>query len=266
MPSAIRSLPVYPPEQIIARLEPLLTAARVRRLQSVLAERSDHVAFVFEHMIDPHNLSAALRSLDAFSFQDVHLVRPGDRLAFGEGDEPEGPETGCDDDSGLSRGITIGADRWLSVHRAPDTPSCLDGLKQAGYTVVASHLDDASAVALEELPLTRRTALVFGNEHLGVSKEVLAHADGTFRIPMHGFVQSLNLSVSVAICAYHARRALQRLEDEGALPGGFGLSAARRQALYAEWLRLSVKSAERILAEPESGPTVQPKSKQVIGS
>jgi tRNA (guanosine-2'-O-)-methyltransferase len=224
-------------ERAIARLEPLLTEERRRRMQAVLATRSDHVAFVFERMIDPHNLSAALRSLDAFSFQDVHLVQPGERLGL---DAPE-----------VSRGITIGTERWLSLHPAPDLAACVQGLHAAGYTVLAGHPDAPDAVALTALDFSRRTALVFGNEHLGVSAEALALADGTFRIEMQGFAQSLNLSVAVAVSAHQARQAIARLAATDPQPERFGLDAGRRRALYAQWLRQSVKHAERILAEGE---------------
>jgi tRNA (guanosine-2'-O-)-methyltransferase len=216
-------------ERVIARLEPLLTEARRARLQAALAARSDHVAFVFERMVDPHNLSAALRSLDAFGFQDVHLVAPGDRVE-------------------LARGITIGAERWLTLHDAPDTATCIRHLKRAGYRVYASRLED-TATPLTELDFARRTALVFGNEHRGVSREALAHADGAFRIGMLGFAQSLNLSVAAAISAHHARRELERLVGIAAQPERFHLGAERRRALYAQWLRQSVKHAERILGE-----------------
>lgn len=220
----------HSPQFVIDTLEPLLTEARVRRMRDVLAHRSNHVAFVFERMIDPHNLSAALRSLDAFSFPDVHLVQPGDRL-------------------GLSRGITIGTDRWLNLHTAPDSPACLAALRTSGYRILASHLDIADAIPLTEIDFSQRTALIFGNEHLGVGEEMLAGADGCFRIDMMGFAQSLNLSVSVAISAFHARQALTQLSQASGDPGRFGLSPEEREGMYARWLRLSVKHADRILAE-----------------
>jgi tRNA (guanosine-2'-O-)-methyltransferase len=222
----------------IARLEPLVSEARRRRLQAVLASRSDHVTFVFEQMIDPHNLSAALRSLDAFSFQDVHLVRPGERLGVA-------PEEG----GTVAHGITIGADRWLTLHSVPGSAACLANLKLAGYTVLASHLGAGDVLPLSAVDFSRRTALVFGNEHLGVSPEVLAQADGAFRIETHGFAQSLNLSVAVAISAFHAREAIARLAATDPRPERFGLDAERRRSLYAHWLRLSVRQAGRILGE-----------------
>jgi tRNA (guanosine-2'-O-)-methyltransferase len=217
-------------ERVIARLEPLLTPARRERLRSVLGTRSDHVAFVFERMIDPHNLSAALRTLDAFSFQDAHLIAPGERL-------------------GISGGITIGAHRWLSLHQGESTAACLEGLRAAGYRIYASHLDEGEATPLTGIDFSRRTALVFGNEHLGVSADVLEAAEGRFRIDMLGFSQSLNLSVAVAISAFHARQTLARLIAEDGAPDRFLLDEARRRAIYAEWLIQSVRNAERLLAE-----------------
>jgi len=211
-------------------IEPLLTGRRVRRMKAVLASRSDHVAFVFERMVDPHNLSAALRSLDAFSFQDAHLIQPSEAL-------------------GLSRGITIGSERWLSLHRHEDTASCLEALKGAGYRVYASEVAGEGALHLEEIDLRCRAALVFGNEHAGVSEEVLALADERFRIEMLGFGESLNLSVAVAISAFHARATLARLMSEDKDPERYLLPPERREAIYAQWLRQSVKRPEVVLGK-----------------
>lgn len=243
------------PERIISRLEPLVTEARLRRMQAVLASRSDHVAFVFERMIDPHNLSAALRSLDAFSFQDVHLIQPGERLDLSA---PSLSTPGLPT-PGLSKAITIGADRWLTLHKASSVQSCVETLLSRGYALYASHLGeeegagegDSEALPLEEIDFSRPTALVFGNEHLGVSEEMLAAVPGRFRIPMLGFVQSLNLSVAVAISAHHARREIERMSAGEFQQQAFGLGAERQRKLYAQWLRQSVRNAEKILAEGE---------------
>ena len=187
-------------------------------------------------MVDPHNLSAVLRSMDALSIQDAHLITPGERLE-------------------LSRGITIGAERWLSLHRHNSTASCMDALKQAGYRVYASLVDAGRGVRLEEIDFTHRTALVFGNEHAGVSEEMAALADETFHIPMMGFAESLNLSVAAAVSGFHARAALEKLMAGPEMLAQDGqsllLSEARRQEIYVEWLRRSVKKADQIIAELE---------------
>ena len=226
-------------ERVIARLEPLLLERRLARMRAVLATRSDHVAFVFERMTDPHNLSAALRSLDAFSFQDAWWIAAGEKLA-------------------LSHLISRGTHRWLSLHAADGTAACLNALRTQGYRVLASHLGDQVAasrretapngnVPLTQIDLRQRTALVFGNEHAGVSSEVLALADGRFHIDMLGFTESLNLSVAVAICAFHARREIDRLRAETDDADAYLLAPTKRRALYARWLKDSVRRADAVL-------------------
>jgi len=226
------------PGQIIARLEPLVLPRRAERMKRVLASRTGHVTFVFEDLVDPHNLSAALRSLEAFSFQDVHLVNPAARIEF-------------------ARKVTSGSERWLSVHGHGSLMRCVEGLEAHGYRVLASHLEAPDREGRPPIPLTeidwfRPTALIFGNEHAGVTEQALALAHGTFRIEMRGFVESLNLSVAAAITAFHARGAIDRLMRDGADGARFALPAERQAALYADWLRQTVNNAERILEGADS--------------
>ena len=217
-------------EQIIARLEPLVTTRRAARMQGVLATRSDHVTFVFEHMVDPHNLSAVLRTLEAISFQDAWLIAPAERVQ-------------------LARRITQGAEQWLTVRATEDTAECCADLRARGYHIVASHVAPGQGRPLAELDAGRRLALVFGSEHAGVSAEALAQADELFHIPMRGFVESFNLSVAAAICAHHLRGEMERRRATDACPERFALSARRRRELYASWLCHSVRNAEQVLAE-----------------
>ncbi|MBI3991936.1 MAG: RNA methyltransferase [Candidatus Lambdaproteobacteria bacterium] len=217
-------------EQIIARLEPLVTERRAARMQQVLATRSDHVAFVFEHMVDPHNLSAVLRTLEALSFQDAWLIGPAERVQ-------------------LARRVTQGSEQWLTVHAREDTAECFADLRARGYRVVASHVAPGRSRPLNALDAGRRLALVFGNEHAGVSAEGVAQADDLFHIPMLGFVESFNLSVAAAICAHHLRGEMERRRAADACPERFALCARRRRELYAAWLCHSVRNAERVLAE-----------------
>ena len=226
-------MPSLPPDLVIARLEPMVLPRRAERMQRVLASRSAHVQFVFEDLVDPHNLSAALRSLEAFSFQDVHLVNPAVRVGF-------------------ARKVTQGTERWISVTEHESLGDCVEGLQRAGYRVLASHLEAPGREGRPALPLTgidwaQPTALIFGNEHEGVSEQALALAHGTFRIDMRGFVESLNLSVAAAITAFQARCAIDRLAQESEDPARFALPLERQRALYADWLRQTVRNAERIL-------------------
>jgi tRNA (guanosine-2'-O-)-methyltransferase len=237
--ASAQSLRALDPDAVIARLEPLLLPRRAERMRQVLARRTAQVAFVFEDMVDPHNMSAALRSVEAFGFQDVHLVNPAARIGF-------------------ARKITQGTERWLTVQNHESLPECIEALKAAGFRVLASHLEASAGEdpaagpgpePLTALDLSRPIALVFGNEHAGVTELALRLADGTFRIDMLGFVESLNLSVACAISAFHARERLDRLAAVAGDPARFALPEARQQALYAQWLRQSVKAAEKLLAQ-----------------
>jgi len=228
-------MPSLPPDLVIARLEPMVLARRAERMQRVLASRSAHVQFVFEDLVDPHNLSAALRSLEAFSFQDVHLVNPAARIEF-------------------ARKVTSGSERWLSLHDHDSLLRCVESLEARGFRVLASHLEAPDregrpALALTGIDWVQPTALIFGNEHAGVSEQALALAHGTFRIDMRGFVESLNLSVAAAITAFQARCAIDRMAKESEDPTRFALPPERQRELYAEWLRKTVRNAERILSE-----------------
>ena len=215
---------------VVETLEPHLLPRRVERMRNVLATRSDRVAFVFERMVDPHNLSAVLRSMDAFSFQEAHLIAPQEKL-------------------GLSKGITSGAERWLTLHQHVDTPQGLSHLRTAGYQILASHVAPGEGITLEDIDFSQPVALVFGNEHAGVGKEVLELADGMFHIPMRGMVESFNLSVAAAICAAHARSVLEKKEVSAPHPDGFLLSEEKSLEIYAHWLKGSVRRAEQILAK-----------------
>jgi len=217
-------------ERVVELLEPHLLPRRIERMRDVLATRSDRVAFVFERMVDPHNLSAVLRTMDAFSFQEAHLIAPQGKL-------------------GLSKGITSGAEGWLTLHRHEETTQCLERIKEAGYRVLASHVAPGQGVILEEIDFSQPTALVFGNEHAGVGEEVLALADETFHVPMRGMVESFNLSVAAAICAAYARRVLESSEQALPAPTGFLLPEEKALEIYAGWLTGSVRKGEKILQE-----------------
>ncbi len=153
----------------------------------VLERRQPDLTVVLENVHDPHNVSAVLRSCDAVGIAAVHLVYTIE----------ERPE--------LSRGVSGSALRWLDILDHESIASCYQTLRDQGFTILATHLDE-NRVELFDLDLTAPTALVFGNEQRGVSEEAVAGADGTVIIPMMGMVQSLNISVACAVTLYEALR------------------------------------------------------------
>jgi len=148
----------------------------------------------------------------------------------------------------LSHAITRGTDRWLTLNAYADAPACFAALRERGYRVLASEVTPGSP-PLDTLALDERTAFVFGNEHAGLTPETLALCDGRFHIAMHGFTESLNLSVACAITAFRCRQAIVRLAATAGDPLRFALPPRRAKDLYVEWLKHSVRRADDVLAE-----------------
>jgi tRNA (guanosine-2'-O-)-methyltransferase len=164
-----------------------MSERRLARMTGVLARRQPDLTVVLENVHDPHNLSAVLRSCDAVGIGTVHLVYTWE----------ERPK--------LSRASSASAVKWLCIVEHSSIADCYQALRAKGFRIYATHLGEAS-LDLYELDLVQPTALVFGNEHRGVSREALALADAGVVIPMMGMVQSLNISVACAVSLYEALR------------------------------------------------------------
>jgi tRNA (guanosine-2'-O-)-methyltransferase len=199
-----------------------LTPERKARIDQVVASRTRTLTVVMEAFADPQNVNAVLRTCEAFGIQTLHVV--------------EGPMKPYD----RNKKISQNADKWLEVTRWRSTAECLGRLKQDGFAIYATHLDER-ATSLEALSFAGKVALVFGNEHRGVSPEALALADATYAIPMRGFVQSLNVSVAAAISLH---RAVERREAERGRHGD--LPEADAAALRERFYVLAVKQRTRI--------------------
>ena len=195
---------------------------RRRRVDEVVANRTRTLTVVMEAFCDPQNVNAVLRTCEAFGVQELHVV--------------EGPMKPFD----RNKKISQNADKWLDVRRWPSTRECLAHLRGEGFAVYATHLDERSR-PLGELPFAGKVALVFGNEHRGVSDDALALAHATYAIPMRGFVQSLNVSVAAAISI---ATAVERREVERGRHGD--LDEAEAAALRERFYVLAVKQRARI--------------------
>lgn len=165
-----------------------MTPERKNRLTYVLDHRQHDLTVVLENVFDPHNISAVMRTCDAVGVQDIFVVNTRIPLH-----KKWGPRS------------SSSADKWLTVHQFDDLEACFKVLRQRYQKIYTTHLS-SDAVGLHEMDLTRSTALVFGNEHSGVSEECRALADGNFIIPQVGIIQSLNISVACAITLYEAFR------------------------------------------------------------
>jgi len=217
------------PEQIMRALEPFVSDARRARFEAVLAARLSSLTVVLEDLYDAHNGAAAIRSIEAFGLSEVHAIEGANPFRY-------------------STGITMGCERWLDIHRYTDIESCAATLKQRGMVLTAT-LPDADAT-LEDLDGGKPRALIFGNEHEGVSPRALELCDELVRIPMFGFTESFNLSVSVALTLQWA--AARRRHALGAAGD---LKEEKKQWLRARWYAVGVRGAAGIIERYVAGQT-----------
>ncbi|MGC8595642.1 MAG: TrmH family RNA methyltransferase [Candidatus Kryptoniota bacterium] len=187
---------------------------RIKKIQSVIEKRQPDLTVVLENIHDPHNVSAILRSCDAAGILMVNLVYNTERF----------PKPG--------KKSSASAYKWVDSRKFQSINECFSQLKREGFLIAASVVSDKSE-SLYKLDLTKKIALVFGNEHRGVSQEALEKADILFRIPMFGMVQSLNVSVACGITIYEALR--QRLEI--GIYDTPRISGDDFQYMIAEWLK-----------------------------
>ena len=191
-----------------------MTPEREAKIKRVLNHRQSGLVVVMENVHDPHNISAVMRTCDAVGVQDVFVLN-----------------TTIPRHKKFGKSSSASAAGWLSVHQYDNTEACMAAVKARVDKVYATHLGVQSH-SLYELNLTERVALVFGNEHSGVTEECLKYCDGNFIIPQVGMVQSLNISVACAITLYEAMR--QRL-NAGYYDGNPQLGDSEWQNLANKW-------------------------------
>jgi len=205
----------YPPEEIISALESFATEARVARIQDVLSRRLASVTVVVDSLHDPHNGAAIVRSCDAFGVQYFHAIERNEPFA-------------------AAHAVARGSQKWVDVVRHQSPVSCLSALRASGHELVATHPE--GELVPEDLASIPKVALVLGNERVGIAPDVRAACTRAVRVPMSGFVESLNVSVTTAILLFAATRGRKGDLDE-----------ATRRFLYARGLLLTVPRAEERL-------------------
>ncbi len=165
-----------------------MTPERTERLTNVLAKRQPGLTVVLENVSDPHNISAVMRTCDAVGVQDVYILNT--KIGLHEM---------------WSAKTSSSAAKWLTVHQFTNAEECFAALRKKFSKIYTTHLS-SDAVDLYKLSLTESVALVFGNEHSGVSDDIITMADGNFLIPQVGIIKSLNISVACAVSLYEAYR------------------------------------------------------------
>lgn len=220
--------PALEPAAIVRALAPVLAPRRRRRIDAVVAQRLWSVTVVLEAPHDPHNAAAVLRSCEALGLLEVHIVPAAGSFAF-------------------SRRVTQHADKWLNVYLHRSVEACLQSLGDAGFLCCAARpppLAGAAAASASSLPTGRPLALVFGNEHAGLSAAAAAACSHRFHLPMYGFGESLNLSVAAALAVATAVEERRRWNGS---PGD--LPATERERLRAAYyVRATTHGVSRLLA------------------
>lgn len=163
----------------LAFLENILTDNRKERFLEVLKNRTKHFTIAIEDVFQLHNTSAVMRSCEVFGIQELNVIEE----KFGKRIDKE---------------IAMGAQKWVDVNRFNAVQDCIDTLKGKGYQIIATTPHNDSCL-IHEFDISKRSALFFGTERDGLSQEIIDQADGYLKIPMVGFTESLNISVSAAI-------------------------------------------------------------------
>ena len=207
--------------KLLNHLESYLTAKRLQRFNSVLDQRTKHFTVATEDVYQLHNTSAVIRSCDVFGVQEVNIVEEVNTKR-------------------IDREIAMGAQKWVDLNRYHSVKDCISNLKAKGYQIVATtpHAEDCD---LYDFDVTKKSCFFFGRETEGLSDEVIQQADCFLKIPMVGFTESLNISVSAAIILQHATSKLKKTEID------WQLTEEEKLEKRLDWCKKTIKSYDEIV-------------------
>jgi len=205
-------------QELIDYLTTFVTENRKQKFDALIRHRTKHLTVVLEDIYQPHNAAAVLRSCDCFGVQDVHVIENQNKF-----------EANPD--------VELGSAKWITLNKynskEENTADCIKILKQKGYKIVVTspHKNDCS---IEELDITHKSALFFGTEMRGATPVAFEQADAFVKIPMVGFTESLNISVSAAVTLYTLITRLKKSSVD------WHLSKEEENAVRLQWLRNSI--------------------------
>ncbi len=204
--------------ELLEYLETFITENRVEGFKRVLENRTNHFTIAMEDVYQLHNTSAVMRSCEVFGIQELNVIEQ----KFGKRIDKE---------------IAMGAQKWVDVNRFASNQDCIDNLKAKGYQIIATtpHIDSC---LLQDFDISKPSAIFFGTEKLGLSEEVMNQADGFIKIPMVGFTESLNISVSAAIIIQDITARLRRSSIK------WQLSEDEKLRKQLDWTRKSIKDID----------------------
>lgn len=204
-----------------------ITDNRIDRLNEILENRTRHLTVVLEDIYQPQNASAVIRTCECFGVQDLHVIENNNLYE-------------------LNPDVVVGSDKWIDVLKYRNKPNnteyCIKQLQKNGYHVLCTTPHENNLM-IDEIDINKKTALIFGNEVEGVSDEAKKYADGFVKIPMYGFTESFNISVSVSLSVYSV---IQRLHQSKL---NWKMSEEEKLQTKLKWLRGVIKKHELIELE-----------------
>jgi tRNA (guanosine-2'-O-)-methyltransferase len=207
---------------LLEYLRSYVTPRRLNRFDAVLAQRTKHFTVAVEDVYQLHNTSAVIRSCDVFGIQEVQIIEEVNRKR-------------------IDREIAMGAQKWVDLNRYKSTRDCLKDLKTKGYQIVATTPHTAST-CLSDFDITPKSCFFFGRETEGLSQSVLDEADCSLKIPMVGFTESLNISVSAAIILQYVTSQLRNSDLR------WQLTERERTQLQFSWIKKTIRTYDAIVA------------------
>lgn len=216
--------------KLLAHLESYLTESRLERFNTVIKQRTRHFMVATEDVYQLHNTSAVIRTCDVFGVQEVNIVEERNTKR-------------------IDREIAMGAQKWVDLNRFHSIKDCIADVKSRGYQIVATspHGDNCD---LMDFDVSQKSCFFFGSEVEGLSEEVLNAADCYLKIPMVGFTESLNISVSAAIILQQVTSKLKQTDID------WRLSEAEQLEKRMDWISKTIKSYDKIVERFYNNPSM----------
>ncbi|MDR1792416.1 MAG: RNA methyltransferase [Bacteroidales bacterium] len=218
--------------ELIAYLSQFVMPQRLQRIVEISQLRTRHITVVLENLYQAHNISAILRTAECLGLQDVHLIENSFEYQ-------------------ISEQVALGAQKWLTINRynsktENNTLHCIEQLKKKGYRILAT-LPHEQETTLENIDISQPLAFVFGTELDGLTSTAIENADGFVKIPMYGFTESYNVSVSAALILKFINDRLRQSDLDYLLPEN------QLHELQLQWLKACIRNADKVVERYVSG-------------
>lgn len=211
-------------KELIKHFNKFIIDDRKELFKKKIQERTKHISIVLENIYQGRNISASIRSADCFGVQDVHIIENNNSFNH----DPS---------------VSIGSEKWISLFRynqkKHNTKDTINQLREDGYKIIVT-TPHAKNKTLYDIDISKKNALFFGSEGDGCSEIALSMADKKIKIPLYGFSESFNISVSVALCLQHLTYKLRKSKFN------WKLTDKEKEQVMLQWLKMSIKYSQKI--------------------